>query len=257
MSIHYYLSVFPMEALIASQLDPAHFGSYMATGSKKGSQERVIFIEVEGGFSENFDWKYAEEKCVPYPDGDPKHSVYLGVYRILERVPLDALGTMYLTTRDGRSIGIEKSDYEWKANANTVYYVYQELCPLSPVIVSSLAAKEFGAYLNNPESKVFVPTILYADLKVIDLNDRVHTGNIGSLYDGKIPHLTQCISEITGPDMKTSKTLTRTNVESFHFQTINYGLYVSSSAGICMYKMPTLDEIKEINYDWGRSANII
>ena len=37
MAVHYYLSVFPMEALIASQLDPMHFGAYMATGSKKGS----------------------------------------------------------------------------------------------------------------------------------------------------------------------------------------------------------------------------
>ena len=67
MAIHYYLSVFPMEALIASQLDPTQFGSYMATGSKKGSKEQIIFIEVEGGFGTDFDWKDAEARCVPHP----------------------------------------------------------------------------------------------------------------------------------------------------------------------------------------------
>ena len=35
MSLHYYLSIFPTEALIASELEPDQFGAYMATGSKK------------------------------------------------------------------------------------------------------------------------------------------------------------------------------------------------------------------------------
>ena len=108
MSIHYYLTVFPMEALIASQLDPAQFATYMAIGSKKGSQEQIIFIEIEGRFGDGFNWKHAEAKCVPHHNGDPKHSVYLGVYKVLERIPMDALGTMYLATRDGRSIGRER-----------------------------------------------------------------------------------------------------------------------------------------------------
>ena len=65
MSTYYYLSVFPMEALIASQLEPDQFATYMAIGSKKGSQEQIIFIEIDGGFAGAFDWKHAEEKCIP------------------------------------------------------------------------------------------------------------------------------------------------------------------------------------------------
>ena len=64
MSIHYYLSVFPMEALIASQLDPSLFATYMATGSKKGSQERIVFFEIEGGFGSDFDWKHRVDLIV-------------------------------------------------------------------------------------------------------------------------------------------------------------------------------------------------
>ncbi len=257
MAVHYYLSVFPMEALIASQLDPSQFGAYMATGSKKGSREQIIYIEVSGGFGDVFDWELAEEKCIPHPTGDPKHSVYLGVYRALERTPITALMSMFLTTRDGRTLELQPKEYERPDNEDRGYFVYQELCPSNPVIVSKLAQGTFGKYMTNPSNKVHMPTLAYADLKVINFDDRENTGHIGSLYDHKVPHLMQCISEVTSGEMKTNKTLTRTHVESFAFQTIDHGLYVSKDSEICMYSMPSIDEIKKIDYDWGRSANII
>ncbi|MBT3275882.1 MAG: hypothetical protein HN368_22225 [Spirochaetales bacterium] len=257
MAIHYYLSVFPMEALIASQLDPAQFGAYMATGSKKGSKEQIIFIEVDGGFGEVFDWKLAKDNCVPHPNGDPKHSLYLGVYRILERTPIKSFRSMYLTTRDGRTIELEKKEYVQPENEGRGYFVYQELCPSNPVIVSRLAPGAFGKYMTSDTNKVSMPTLAFTDLKVINFDDRENTGNIGSLYDNKVPHLMQCISEVTSGEMKTNKTLTRTHVESFAFQTIDHGIFVSNGEEICMYRMPSIEEIKKIDYDWGRSANII
>ena len=257
MSTHFYLSVFPMEALIASQLDPKQFGSYMATGSKKGSKEQIIFIEVEGGFGEYFDWAFAAENCVPHPNGDPKHSVYLGVYRILENTPPSVLGDMYLTTRDGRTIGIEKSEYSETDYSDHTYFVYHELCPVNPVIVSRLDPEGFGKCITNKSNKVFVPKIIYADLKVVNFDDLSNTGHIGSLYDSKIPHLMECISEVTSGELKPNKTLTRTHVDSFAFQTIDHGIYVSNHDEICIYRMPDTEEIKKIDYDWGRSAQIL
>jgi predicted HD phosphohydrolase len=87
MKIRYYFSIFPMEALIASQLEPVHFGSYMATGTKKGSAEKIIFCELLHDFGDYFDWNYAHERCVPHPTGEPKNSLYLAVYRVLENIP--------------------------------------------------------------------------------------------------------------------------------------------------------------------------
>jgi hypothetical protein len=94
MNIHYYVTLFPVEALIASQLDPMQFGSYMATGSKKGSYENIIFAEIDGGFGDYFDWQYAREKCVPHQNGDPKNSLYLSVNRTLEHIPLSTLRSL-------------------------------------------------------------------------------------------------------------------------------------------------------------------
>lgn len=256
MSVYYYLSVFPTEALIASQLNPTQFGAYMATGAKKGSAEQIIFIEVTGEFGDTFDWKYAKEQCTPHKDGSLKHSVYLSVYRVLEHIPLYQLGNMYLTTRDGRVLELGQGDYQ-KPSDTKGYFVYQELCPINPVIVSTLAPAEFGAKLTDPKEKISMPKIIYCDMKVINLADPEHTGNIGSVYDNKIPHLMNCIESVTTSADKVNKTLDRSHVESFSFQIIKEGIYISDGKATVMYRMPALEEIKQIDYDWGRSALLI
>lgn len=256
MQIHYYLSVFPLEALIASQLEPRQFGAYMATGSKRGSEEQIIFIEVAGDFGDHFDWKYAKSRCVPHENGDPKHSVYMGVYRVLEHIPLESLGSLFLTTRDGRTLELKKAAYA-APNGSREYYVYQELCPVNPVIVSGLAPDAFARNLCDATSKTHVPKLVFTDLKVVDFEDEVHTGHIGSMYDRRRGHLLECIAAVTGRDKKPNKTFTRTNVESFTFQLIWHGVYVSDGSAISMYKMPDVEQIKKIDYDWGRSALMI
>lgn len=256
MDVHYYLSVFPLEALIASQLEPSHFGAYMATGSKRGSEEQIIFVEIKGEFGDFFDWGYAKGHCVPHDNGDPKHSVYLGVYRVLEHIPLESFGSLYLTTRDGRTLEIQQGAYE-AAVESRGYFVYQELCPVNPVIVSNLNPTEFARNICGPDNKIHVPQLVFTDLKVINFEDEINTGNIGSMYNRKKAHLLECIAAVEGKDKKPNKTFTRTNVESFSFQVINHGIYACDGTDLVMYKMPSVEEIKQIDYDWGRSALII
>jgi len=43
METFYYLTIYPTEALIASQLPPMDFGTYMATGIKTGSFEKLNY----------------------------------------------------------------------------------------------------------------------------------------------------------------------------------------------------------------------
>lgn len=256
MQTHYYLTVFPSEALIASQLEPVQFGSYMATGSRKGSSERLIFIEIEGRCTDEFDWEYAEKRCVPHPNGDPKHSVYLTVYRALEKIPLSAFGSLYLTTQDGRTLGLEKSAYSEPRSRHN-FRVYKELCPVSPVVVSALHPDQFCAYITDPDIKIAVPAIVFADLKTPNLDDPDNSGNIGNMYSGKMNHLLECIAAVESDASKKNKTFDRSNVESFTFQVIDHGIYVGSGKEIIMYRMPGIEEIKNIDYDWGRSALIL
>jgi hypothetical protein len=248
--------VFPSEALIASHLNPQQFGSYMATGSRKGSAERLIFIEVEPEFGDFFDWTYARERTVPHPNGDPKHSVYLSVYRALEHTPVDVMKSLYLTTKDGRTLELEQAEYH-HSTANRDYRVYKEMCPVHPVIVSTLKPDEFCNYLTDPNVKISVPKLVFADLKTPNLENPDYSGNIGNMYSNKIAHLMECISSVRDLEGKRNKTFDRSHVESFTFQVIDSGIFVGCQGRVIFYRMPSLDEIKEINYDWGKSADII
>lgn len=253
MQTHFYLSVSPIEALIASQLDPDQFGQYMAIGSKNGSYERIMFIELEGGFGDHFDWDYARERCVAHENGEPKHSVWMSVYRVLEQVPLSAMRSMYLTTKDGRSLPLNPAPE--LPQEERPFYVYQELCPLTPLVVSALPAARFARSMTDPANHVSVPSVLFADLKVVDFDNPEKTGNIGGAYDRNLEHLKSCVHDVTNNPDKPNKNVER-SVASFSYQIIGDGLFVGNGDGLLYYPMPTIDEIRRDHYDWGRSAMV-
>jgi len=256
MKIYYYLSLFPTEAIVASHLEPNHFGAYMATGNRRGSAERMVFIEIEPGF-EGIDWDYAEAHCVLHDDGRVKNSVYLSIYRSLETVPLDACKSMYLTTRDGSTLRLEKGEYI-PENLKPSYYVYQELCPVNPLVVSNLTPVEFSEHITSEteSKKIYIPKLAFADLKVINFDDLSDTGNIGSLYDHNLRHLKYCVESLRN-SVKSTKTLNRCHVESFSFNVIRSGVYLTDGKDVFQYRMPDVQELNEKHYNWARSAQII
>lgn len=255
MAVHYYMTVFPMEALIASELEPEHFASYMALGDRKAAAEQLMFIEVDGGFGSFFDWNYAEKKCVPHSDGRVKNSLYLGVYRVLENVPSKALKSLYLVTKDGRSLMLEKSEYktpkDWKG-----YALYREYCPMSPLAVSTLDPKNYGEHMTDKTSKVHVPAIFFADLKLGDPDNIENSGNVGQIYDKNLEHLRSCVHTLQAGKGKMTKIVDRSNFDSSFYQIVDNGMYFANHDGLVMYPMPSRDELKKIDYDWGKSALI-
>jgi hypothetical protein len=99
MSKFIYLTATP-EALIASMLPPAEFGSYLSTGTKKRNKGQAIFFEVDLAKIEKLiDMDSLNKRCVAKADGKPKNSVYLSVYKVLELIPLSALKNLYLITQ--------------------------------------------------------------------------------------------------------------------------------------------------------------
>ncbi len=255
MDIRYYLSVYPLEALIASQLSPQEFGRYMATGKKNGSYERIMFIEIEGAFGSYFDWDYARTRCVPHEDGRPKNSVWMSVYRALEHVELDKLMSLYMTTLDGRTLEIPRGEYE-TPDESVGYFVYQEICPITPLVVSRLNPRDFCAYMTDTTNKVSVPQVAFADVKTIDFEHPENTGNIGGAYDRNIQHLRECISDVQTQEDKPNKNVER-SVSSFSYQLVNNGVYVGKGSDLVQYRMPSVAELRREHYEWARSAMIV
>lgn len=257
MKIHYYLTVFPLEALVASELDPDAFGVYMATASHRGSSEPHVFIEVEGGgIGSTFDVAYAEQKCRGEPDRK-KNSVYLSIYRTLERLPMESLGRLYLVTRDGRSLPLEPEHLHGTTPTTKPFHLYQEMCPMRPVVVTTMAPTHFCQYMTAQETKIHVPRLAFADLRVIDLDQLDDAGNIGNLYHQNLMHLRDCIEEVTASPEKKAKTLDRARVESFTYNLIDTGIYVGDQQGVLYYRMKSLRELNMHHHAWARSAMIV
>jgi hypothetical protein len=256
METRFYLSIFPLEALIASQLPPEQFGQYMATGRKNGSYEKLVFIEIEGGFGNYFDWKHADENCVQHENGEPKHSLWMSVYRVLENVPLDKLKEIHLVTNDGRVLTIEPREYR-APDVDRQFWMYQELCPIRPLVVSAYDPLTFSEHMTHKDVKVAVPKIAFADLKVINLDNLEDTGNVGTVYDTNLDHLKQCIISVTGGGVKKVKNVERSRTESFGYQTINRSIYVGEGRNVVEYKVPTIGDIRKNHFDWGRSALVL
>lgn len=253
--IYYYVVFYPIEAMIASELEPKEFGMYMARGSKKGSAERLMFAQVKEGCSDAFDWEFAQKNCVAHDSGEPKHSLYLSIYRVIEQIPLEAYMDVYLTNQDGTTLALKAKKYqapsEWRG-----YALYKEHCPVHPFIASSLKPKELADYiLDDSEKKITVPAIIFSEIRSIDLDEKENTGNIGSMFERDLEHLKDCIEEVQ-TQKKVTKTIDRSFDSKFTYQIIGEGIYIAKGDGILFYPMPSLEELKAIDYDWGRSANI-
>jgi len=246
-----------MEAMIASQLEPAAFGAYMAVGNRKGSAERLMFFEVlESEIGDNFDLEYARRRCVGHSDGRPKNSVYLSVYRALEAVPISAFGALWLVTRDGRSLSLEQGEYSetetWPGSA-----LYQELCPAHPLVVSALKPRHFAEYIVEDSTKVTMPAIFFADLKIPEFDGRAFTGNTGGYFDKMMKHLENCVNELKDGRGKLTKVVDRSSSAAFNYQVIGRGLFIGASGGnLVFYPMPSRKVLKKEYYDWAKSASI-
>jgi hypothetical protein len=137
MGVHLYLSTTP-ESLVASMLPPEEFGRYMAVGARASSHGEVMFFDLDEGLqNEHFDFSMIATRCVCDAQGRPKASVYLGVYRVLERIPLEALRTLWLTTAKGIVLPLQPT--ETVPEFADAYYLYQELCPAHPLMASAVS----------------------------------------------------------------------------------------------------------------------
>lgn len=252
MSKYLYLSTTP-EALIASMLPPKEFGGYMATGTKKRNVGQAIFFEVDlEQVKDSLNMKYIDSRCVMKDDGTPKSSVYLSVYKVLESLPLKALKSLYLTTDNGIVLEIKKATYEKGKEVTNRLHLYQELCPVTPLIASTLPPSEFLKLMTGGSIQIVVPKLFFVELKLQDLADNPYTGSAEHLPYHNVGHLRDCLEILRTEDRKHMKTVQRVFSGTLLYRTIT-GFYVGGKDEILYYPYPDMDELKEINYDFFRA----
>ena len=253
MGKYIYLTCNP-EALVASMLPPVGFGHYLSTGTRKRNKGQSIFFEIDLTKIENLiDMKSLEKRCVAKPDGSPKSSVYLSVYRVLEMIPTEALKSLYLTTDHGIVLELRKVAYDNTSEQQNVLHLYQELCPVSPLVASSFPPSVFLKRLTDASIPIVLPKLFFVELKLGELAANPLGGSAEHLPYSNTGHLRDCLEIIKGEYEKHMKTVQRIFTGELLYRTIDTGFYVGTKDELAFYPYPKMDELEDINYEFFRA----
>jgi hypothetical protein len=252
MKIYLYLSLHP-EALIASHLPPEEFGAYLAVGTQKHSRGQAIIIEVDPAMQSDYPpFQDIATRCLPHRDGSPRRSTYLAIYRVLEHVPVAALGRMHLVTHDGRVLRLSSAPLV--PTTDRCFHLYQEFCPVTPRVVSTLDPAEFCARLTDPTQPVNVPKIVFAELTLGQLAHEIESPAVGNLPYASLVHLRDCLRELNQKPGKPTKVTVRNVSDDVLYRTIQGGFYAGQGRALKYFPMPSLAELESVHHEWWRSA---
>lgn len=252
MSKYLYLTCTP-EALVASMLPPEGFGMYLSTGTKKRNKGQTIFFEVDlEKIGDLIDMASLERRCVAKEDGSPKSSVYLSVYRALEMVPNDALKSLYLTTDHGCVLELKKAHYDRSKEQKNTLHLYQELCPVTPLVASGLSPSAFLKKLTDGSIPITLPKLFFVELRLGELATNPLSGSAEHLPYMNIGHLRDCLEILRGEYEKHMKTVQRVFSGTLLYRTIESGFYVGSKDDMAFYPYPDMKHLEDINYEFFR-----
>jgi len=254
MSIHLYFSLIP-EALIASMLPPEEFGQYYATGHKFKSKGQAIFFEVDPAYRhEYFDIDGCFARCVAKPNGAPKNSIYVSMYRVTEHLTVSALGKLYLTTAMGATLGLSRASELPKVNPEL--HMYQDLAPINSLVVSMLDPAAYYADVTIKPSKSFrFPGMCFVELGLGPLARDPENGQEGDLPYSFIQHLREALLEV-GPGAKRNKLVHRVHSLEFPFRMVKNGFFAGIDNELVYYPMLSQAVLKKDYSNWWRSANL-
>lgn len=252
MKTYLYLSLIP-ESLIASMLPPEEFGNYYAVGSKKRTRGQAIFFEVDADqIGDFFPKAEIAKRCLPHEDGQPKRSVYLSIYRVLEHIPLTALRRLYLVTGDGKVLGLDAQTFT--PDSSPGLHFYQEFCPVTPRVVSKYNPGDFVKFITDPKQPVSVPRIFFCELILRDLRHDPDTHNVDDLPYVNLEHLRDCLRELSRTYSKPTKTVIRQMHAELLYRTVRGGFFVGDQTGMLYFPLPSREELDTTHYQWWRSA---
>jgi hypothetical protein len=252
MKTYLYLSLVP-EALIASHLPPEEFGSYISVGSQKRSRGQAMYFKLTDAYAEATLKKLGMDNNLGRTVGEPlRRSAYLKIYRVLEETPLNALETLHLTTDDGRVLSLKHGNYQQDLAPR--FHLYQELCPVSPRIISTLEPKAFAQEITDASKPISLPALVYTELKLEGMAEDPEAKGPNLPYTS-LEHMRDCMREIRAKPNKKMKTVVRNLHQDLLYRTLRGGFYVAAPGGGFVYfPMPSREELESTYYSWWRSA---
>jgi len=115
-------------------------------------------------------------------------------------------------------------------------YLFQELCPVSPMIASDLAPAAFLKRLTDGSTPIVLPKLFFVELKLGDMATNPQKGSIDYLPYANVEHLRDCLEILSGEYEKRMKTVQRVFSGNLLYRTIESGFYVGSKDELIFYR---------------------
>jgi len=162
------------------------------------------------------------------------------------------LKDLYLVTPDGRVLALQKS--EWILEPPPKLHLYQEVCPVQPLVVSSLAPREFCRFMTDTQRPIHVPKIFFAELRLGELAVHPEKGSARDLPYHSIMHLRDCLMSLKESARKDTKTVDRIPPQEFPYRMVESGFFIGDQESIYYYPFPSELELEEKYHLWWKSA---
>lgn len=256
---HLYMIVFPINALVASQLNPKDFGVHYITGGAKHFSGKMIFAELDINFrNEVFEIDKYLEDTVPHEDGSPKKTKFIRSYGVLEHIDLNAIKELHLCTSNGQVLSIQPAEYT-AVNAPNMIRTYQEITPLETLVVSTLDQREFGRFITTQTASKGAPKICFTQIEFNIENFKTKNKN-REIFHIDLPFVNpyrmyDCVTELEEIPEKTTKTVGLGSLlKDISYKFLRHGFWFADKDNLKFFPMPSVAELEDKYFYWWKSV---
>ncbi|MFZ1290631.1 MAG: hypothetical protein WAR79_11110 [Melioribacteraceae bacterium] len=252
---HLYMIVFPINALVASQLEPERFGEHYTMGSAKHFSGKVIFAELDINFrNDYFEIDKYLALTVLDTDGLPKKTKFISSYNVLEHVELSAIKKLFLCTINGKVLPIEPSEYT-AYNQPGMIRIYQEITPLETLVASNKDQRDFGKFITTGTKSKGAPKICFTQID-FNIDHFFETNKNKEIFTIDLPGVNpyrfyNCVNELVEKPDKTTKTISLGSLlKEISYKFLRHGFWFASGEELKFFPMPSETELENKYYYW-------
>jgi hypothetical protein len=253
-----YAIMYPNHALVASMLPAEEFGKHYTVGSSRFFHGQVVFAEIESTYRHPyFPIDRLLEEVKPKPDGSPKRTKFIKNYRVLEHLELSAFKHLYVTSVVGRVLKLNRKPYN-RVHKPGLIRTFQEICPLSAVVLSYMTPPEFGEYITDPEQPKGAPKVMFTQVE-LNIDKFLNDLEKNQFMDSPIPNvhahkLRDQILELRANPHKRIKGISLDSAfGKIPFLRLRTGFWIAHQKELLYYPIPDRETLEKEHYDWYRS----
>ena len=256
--IRLYMILYPHNALIASQLEPALLARHYTAGSSRHYRGKVIFAEISSDYrNEFFDIDEILPTVRPHDDGRPKATKFIASYRVLEHVEFGAIERLFLATQEGYCIGIDPAPFDYDPTDKQAR-IFAEITPLRMLVLSKADFRGFGQYITNPDNPKSAPNQFYTQLD-LDIPDFLSEFEVNPFRPSPFPNvhpsiLRDAFLELNQlPDKKHKGIGLDSSLDQISYKLIRRGFMFANQKTNLFFPMPATSAIETQHYKFWRT----